>query len=81
MLDFEGKAQHLALEAGRQRQQTQAFKEQYAARSGVEGTISEAVFALGMRRARFGIDVVGEFVRRRLIGQIETDTSVFWAHP
>ncbi len=52
-LTLHRKAQHLALETGRQRQQTKAFKEQYAARSGVEGTISEAVFALGMRRARY----------------------------
>ena len=52
-LTLHPQAQHLALEAARERQQTKAFKEQYKSRAGVEGTISEAVFALGMRRTRY----------------------------
>lgn len=43
----------LALQAARQRQQTQDFKDRYAVRAGVEGTLSQAVFALGMRRTRY----------------------------
>lgn len=45
--------EHLALQEARERQQTTAFKEQYALRSGVEGLISQAVYALGMRRTRY----------------------------
>jgi transposase len=35
-------AQCLALQTARQRQQTPAFREQYAKRAGIEGTLSEA---------------------------------------
>ena len=52
-LTLHPKSQHLALETARERQHTKEFKEQYKARAGVEGTISEAVFALGMRRTRY----------------------------
>ncbi len=46
-------AQYLALESARQRQETKAFKEAYATRAGVEGTISQAAYALEMRRTRY----------------------------
>jgi transposase len=52
-LTLHPKAQHLALQAARERQQTDAFKALYKRRAGVEGTISQAVFALGMRRTRY----------------------------
>jgi transposase len=52
-LTLHPKAQHLALQAARERQQTDAFKALYKSRAGVEGTISQAVFALGMRRTRY----------------------------
>lgn len=42
-----------ALQTARQRQETQDFKNRYASRAGVEGTLSQAVFALGMRRTRY----------------------------
>lgn len=42
-----------ALQQARQRQESEAFWERYAARSGIEGTISQAAFALGMRRSRY----------------------------
>src|SRR5215468_10653882 len=42
-----------ALQAGRRRQQSEEFKEQYKKRAGVEGTISQAVRAFGMRRSRY----------------------------
>ncbi len=46
-------AEHLALQAARERQQTEDFKQQYAVRSGVEGTVSQSAYALGMRRSRY----------------------------
>ena len=45
--------QHKALQAARQRQETEEFREKYAVRAGVEGTISQAVHALEMRRTRY----------------------------
>lgn len=46
-----------ALQAARVRQQTDAFRQQYAKRAGVEGTIGQAVNAYGMRQARYrGLD-------------------------
>ena len=47
------KAQQRALQAARERQQTEPFKEIYKCRAGIEGTISQAAFALGMRRTRY----------------------------
>ena len=44
---------HEALQEARARQQTEEFKEQYHARAGIEGTISQAVHVTGMRRARY----------------------------
>ncbi|MBN1566174.1 MAG: IS1182 family transposase [Anaerolineae bacterium] len=46
-------AQHATLQTARQRQRTEAFKETYNRRAGVEGTISQAVQALTMRRSRY----------------------------
>jgi|SRR5262249_40036642 len=42
-----------ALQIARQRQKTQDFKDRYAIRAGIEGTLSQAVVALGMRRTRY----------------------------
>jgi transposase len=48
-----------ALQVARQREQTDEFKEAYKKRAGVEGTISQAVGVLGMRRTRYrGLDRV-----------------------
>ena len=44
---------YIALSAARARQKTEEFKQQYAKRSGVEGTISQAVRAFGIRRSRY----------------------------
>ena len=52
-LTLHPKAQHLALHAARERQQTERFKEDYKRRAGIEGTMSQAAFALGMRRTRY----------------------------
>jgi len=52
-LTLHSHAQHLAMQAARERQQTEAFKERYKRRAGIEGTISQAAFAFGMRRTRY----------------------------
>jgi transposase len=52
-LTLHPKEQHEAIQAARERQETQAFKERYKRRAGIEGTISQAAFALGMRRTRY----------------------------
>jgi IS5 family transposase len=39
--------------AARQREQSEEFKQQYKKRAGVEGTISQAIRAFGMRRSRY----------------------------
>jgi transposase len=46
-------AQYRRLQAARQREQTAAYQAEYAKRAGVEGTISQAVRACGVRRARY----------------------------
>ena len=52
-LSFLPQAPFLALQAARLRQQTADFRERYAARAGIEGTLSQAVDPLGMRRTRY----------------------------
>jgi transposase len=42
-----------ALQAGRARQQSQAFKQKYKKRAGIEGTISQGVRAFDLRRSRY----------------------------
>ena len=37
----------------RQREHTEEFKESYAKRAGIEGTISQGVRAFGLRRSRY----------------------------
>ncbi len=45
--------QYLALQAAHARQVTQEVKEEYATRSGIEGTLSQGVRAFEMRRSRY----------------------------
>ncbi len=45
--------QYAALQAARQRQQTDLFKAQYARRAGIEGTISQGVHTGDLRRSRY----------------------------
>ena len=45
--------QHRALQTARARQATPEFKQAYAKRAGIEGTISQGVRATGLRRARY----------------------------
>jgi hypothetical protein len=42
-----------ALQAARQRQTTQEFKTQYAARAGIEGTLSQGIRLGDLRRSRY----------------------------
>jgi hypothetical protein len=46
-------AQHEALLAGRQREQTKEYKAEYAKRAGVEGTIAQSVRTTEVRRSRY----------------------------
>lgn len=45
--------QYKALLAARARQETEEFKERYAARAGIEGTISQAVRTMDLRQSRY----------------------------
>ena len=47
------RAHYEALAAARQRQRTEAFKERYAERAGIEGTISQGVRVSDLRRSRY----------------------------
>jgi transposase len=47
------RAEFEALSAGRQRQTTDAFRQCYSQRAGIEGTIAQAVRVFGLRRARY----------------------------
>jgi hypothetical protein len=53
VLRLRRREEYEALQAARQRQATPAFKAQYAARAGVEGTISQGVHRCGLRRSRY----------------------------
>ena len=46
-------AQHEAIQAARQRQETAEFMAQYARRAGIEGTPSQAIRRCGVRRCRY----------------------------
>lgn len=46
-------AQYEALVAGRQREQSEEYKQEYARRAGVEGTIAQGVRSCGMRRSHY----------------------------
>ena len=52
-LVLQPQAQHEALQQVRHDQETAEFRQRYAKRSGIEGTISQAVRAHEMRRARY----------------------------
>jgi transposase len=47
------KEQYLALQAAREREATPEFKEEYAKRAGIEGTLSQGIRAFGLRRSRY----------------------------
>ena len=45
--------QYQALQAAREREETEEYKQLYDKRAGVEGTISQAVRTTGLRRTRY----------------------------
>jgi transposase len=53
VLHVRPQAAHQALQARRHEQQTPPFRQQYALRAGIEGTLSQAVRGMGIRRARY----------------------------
>jgi len=53
VLHVRPQAAHEALQARRQEQDTPAFRQGYQTRAGIEGTLSQAVRGMGMRRARY----------------------------
>jgi transposase len=52
-LTFRPQVEQTILDQTRAYQQTDEFQERYAVRAGIEGTISQAVVALTMRRSRY----------------------------
>jgi len=52
-LKLQPKETHIALQEARQYQTTSEFKQRYAQRAGVEGTISQGTRGLGLRRSRY----------------------------
>jgi transposase len=52
-LTLRPQAQHEAIQVRRHQQSTQQFKERYAMRAGIEGTISQGVRAFDLRRSRY----------------------------
>jgi len=53
MLTIRPQAEFEILQEARKQQQTETFRQRYAVRSGIEGTHSQAVRALGLRRTRY----------------------------
>ena len=53
VLVLRAEGRHQALQAARQRQQTEDFKQIYRKRSGIEGTLSQGIRSSGMRRSRY----------------------------
>jgi transposase len=53
ILGLQAREHHEALQAARQRQTTQTFRRQYAARAGIEGTHAQAIRRCGLRRSRY----------------------------
>jgi transposase len=52
-LTLQPRAEHEAIQAARDRQQTEGFPADYARRAGIEGTLSQGVRACGLRTARY----------------------------
>jgi transposase len=52
-LKLKAQAQYEALQAARQRQTTEEFKQRYKIRAGIEGTISQGTRAFDLRRSRY----------------------------
>ena len=53
VLHVRPRAEHEALQARRQEEQTPEFRQAYQTRAGIEGTLSQAVRGMGIRRSRY----------------------------
>ena len=53
VVTFKPRPVYEALQAARERQETEAFKEKYKKRAGIEGTISQGTRTFGLRRSRY----------------------------
>jgi transposase len=53
IIGLQAREHHEALQAARRRQETEEFRQQYAARAGIEGTHEQAVRRCGLRRCRY----------------------------
>jgi transposase len=53
LLGLQAREQYEALQAARQRQTTEAFQQQYAARAGIESAHEQAIRRCGLRRSRY----------------------------
>jgi transposase len=53
VLHLRPQAEHEALQARRQEEQTPEFRQTYQTRAGIEGTLSQAVRGMGIRRSRY----------------------------
>jgi transposase len=53
IIGLQAREHHEALQAARRRQETEAFRQQYAARAGIEGTHEQAIRRCGLRRCRY----------------------------
>ena len=53
ILGLQAREHYEALQTARQRQTTEAFRRQYAARAGIEGTHEQAIRRCGLRRSRY----------------------------
>jgi transposase len=77
-LTLKPQAQHCALQAARQYQTTDDFKERYKKRAGIEGTISQATRSFHLRQSRF-IGLAKTHLHHLLIAcAINLSRAVFW---
>jgi transposase len=53
IIGLQEREQYEALQAARQRQTTKEFRQQYAARAGIEGTHAQAIHRCGLRQCRY----------------------------
>jgi len=53
ILVLRAEGRHQALQEARERQKTEAFKQAYRKRSGIEGTLSQTIRSSGLRRSRY----------------------------
>ena len=52
-MNLRPQAQHEAIQKARKEQKTPQWKERYATRAGIEGTLSQGIRGFGLRKARY----------------------------